>query len=92
LTLRQLVLIYDQKLLDSWDHTAYLYSITYNLLVVVSSALSKGGKAKIVTAAQCHPYRENKESQGDGLKVTHDNFEALKHIIGGLAAGKRRRA
>jgi hypothetical protein len=71
--------------LDAWDHTAYLYSITHNLLAFVAGALSKDSKVKTTSWLESHPFREQSAREKSGLSVTPDNFIALKSIISGLS-------
>lgn len=91
LTLRQLLRYYDRTLLDRWDHTATLYSITHTVLVFLHHALSKDSKLQVRTAEQCHPYRESTSPAGGGMAIKAENFTSLKGLFAGMASGKRGR-
>lgn len=84
LTLKQLTIQYDAKLLHDWDLQSTQSSIMYNIGVIV---MSFGGKsrAKPKTALDLHPYRKSIKR---GLSITHENFDILKLVLGGVKRGK----
>ncbi len=85
LTLRQLLIYHDAQLVSAWDETASLYSAMHNILVFLSQYLDKRSTMKYLTAQECHPLRSAHKRKG--LRITPDNFGALKSIVG--AIGKK---
>ena len=83
LTLRELVLPYEAKVMCDWDHTATLSSMLHNLSSIVVSAVSKA-RPKPRPMNYFHPYRKK---SNQGLKINHDNFGMLK-TLGALIARK----
>lgn len=84
LTLRELTLIYEAKIVNDWDHTACLSALTHNLTVVVCQ-LGSGGKSKARSRSMLHfhPFRAKKPL---GLRITSANISDLK-LIGNIMAG-----
>lgn len=83
LTLKQLLVIHDQVLLDAWDHTAAQYSIVQNLVSIVQNYLSERRKVQPLTVQECHPYRRGGTRQG--LKINAKNFHVLRGLVGALS-------
>lgn len=84
LTLKQLVQCYDAKLVDSWDHTATVSCLVYNLTGLLNNIVSKR-KVPPKSLYSFHPYRENKTR----FKVTTKNISVLRDIGRALVASKR---
>jgi len=73
-TFRQLVIMYDSRVLHSWDQTHLLSTHLQNIPIHVNNMLSKR-KQKFVTFLSSHHLRENKST---GLKLTPNNLHLLK--------------
>jgi hypothetical protein len=84
LSLKDLLVAYDSKLLTDWDHTSVVYSGIYNLTVVVLNAVSKC-KAKPKSSIAFHPYREKPQT---GMKVDSKGIKTLK-LLGFAMIGGR---
>lgn len=86
LTLKQLCITYDAKLIGDWDHTSSLAALIHNLTTVV---ISIGGKTKVKpkSATELHPYRRKKRK---GLVINRDNFQILRTIGNALVGGRRK--
>ena len=84
MTLKDLMISYDMFLLEKWDHTATLASLTYNLTTVVINITSKS-KIKPRAMTEFHPYREKKQK---GMKINPGNIKALKGIANVLAGNR----
>jgi len=81
-TLKRLIIAYDTKLLNEWDHTSVLASGIYNLTCAVINIVSKS-KATPRPPSYFHPYRETKKT---GMPITQDNFSALKSFGNALCS------
>jgi len=82
LTLRELRILDDAKLLADWDQTTAINVGIQHLTSVVVNALSKNAKIKPSSFEDMHPYRQ--KTQQRGLQITHKNFKSLKKIIGAV--------
>lgn len=78
MTLRQLLIYYDSKILDTWDHTSSVLAMIYSLICTVVGL--GGSNIKHRTPSSFHPYRSQETK---GMKVTKKNIKDLKFIAGG---------
>lgn len=83
-TLKTLVVAYEAKLIDAWNHTAHICSAVHNLTVLVSYL---GGKSKMKPEPpiEFHPLLRHKKRKG--LRITHKNFQDLRAIVGAAMGG-----
>ena len=58
LTLRELVIAYDAKLVNQWDQSAMIATLTANISVVVLNLMGKRERPKQMT--DFHPFRISK--------------------------------
>lgn len=88
MTLKELVLAYDAKLLNDWDHTAMLAASVSHLQYTVCSLVKKP-KGRMRDFFDYHPYRkeEERKQQTSGVKITPQNIGTLKMIATALARG-----
>lgn len=87
MTLRQLVRVYDARLIESWDHTAAIVQYVFNLNATVNNLLNKK-KIKPVTFHEVHPLR--KDGGGSrGLEITPDSLGGLKGMLRAMAGGAK---
>lgn len=76
LTLRELVLPYEARVMDAWDHTAATSAMLHNLQCIVIGIASKA-RPKPRPMSYFHPYRRKKNQ---GLKINQSNFGLLKTL------------
>ena len=83
-SLRTLVVAYEAKVVNDWNHTAQLSSHIYNLSVLVSSF---GGKSKMKPEPPIafHPLLKHKQKKG--YKITKKNFGDLRSIFSAAMSG-----
>jgi len=85
LTLKELLVAYDAKVVHDWDHTSLLASLIYNLQCVVTGIMSKS-KPKPKSPIDLHPFRQREKKSG--LKIGPKNIAMLK-LVGDTIRGKR---
>lgn len=73
LTLREVIIFYDNHVVAQWDHTASILAMSYNHSTICISLWSKA-KPESKTALDFHPYRKQKRK---GAKITSKNFNVL---------------
>lgn len=86
-TLKQLTIVYDARLLDSWDHTSTVGALIHNLTTIVIGAVSKRSSIKPKSMTDMHPFRTTKRR---GLVITKDNFQVLRTLGNAIVGGKRK--
>lgn len=83
MTLRQLLIVADERAAEHWDHTAVLTSDLKTLAALVHNAFHKQHKVKPPSPQECHPLRGKERT---GLRITPQNFTALRGLVGALSA------
>ena len=75
-TFKQLVIMYDARVLHDWDQTHLLATHLANIPIYVSNMFSKR-RQRPTTFLESHHLRKSK---GQGLKLTPQNLHLLKGI------------
>jgi hypothetical protein len=86
MTLRTLIIAYEARLVDQWNHTANICSGIHNLTVLVSHL---GGKSKMKAEPpiEFHPLLRHKKKKG--FSITKKNFQDLRSIFASAMGGLR---
>lgn len=83
--LRELVVMYESRLMAQWDHTSAIVMHLHNLTAMVHNMVAKGRKIKGITFEEAHPYRVKPRK---GFKVTAENIDVLREIASGVIMRK----
>ena len=73
LTLREVIIFYDNTIVHEWDHTASLLAMIHNSITVNISINSKA-RPPAKGPIDFHPYRKRKRK---GVKLNKSNFNVL---------------
>lgn len=84
--MRQLLVAYDARLLETWDHTAAVITMQHNILATVHNMLATT-KITPDDAIAHHPYRQSK--QNTGTNVTAGNITCMRSVIEARARAKQ---
>ena len=76
---RELLILYQAKILHDWDQTATIANLINNIGVQLHNMMTDGKKLPMSKPEQFHPFRERGEME-HGMKVTAKNITALKAL------------